>query len=104
MSALFNVNLKFKFKFRLQEVLGLGLLVGEGTTGLLRRRLEDRELLVEVLVEFQDGGDVATAVAVVGGRPHGQQGLSKVPLVALHHQLVAAADQLDLVGGVELQH
>jgi hypothetical protein len=88
----------------LQEVLGLGLLVGEGFSGLLWRRLEDGELLVEVFVELQDGGHIAAAIAVVGRRPHRQQGLGEVPLVPFHHQLVAAAHQLYLVGVVELEH
>ena len=43
-------------------------------------------------------------VAVVGRRPHGEHRLVEVPLVALHHQLVGAADHVDVVGRVELGH
>lgn len=43
-------------------------------------------------------------VAVVGRRPDGEHRLVEVPLVALHDQLVGAADHVDVVGGVELGH
>ena len=42
-------------------------------------------------------------VAVVWSRPDCEDGLRKVPLVALHHQLVGPADYLDVVGGTKLQ-
>ena len=42
-------------------------------------------------------------VAVVGGRPHGENRFRKVPLVAFHHQLVSSTDHLYVVGRVELQ-
>lgn len=48
---------------------------------------------VDVL-EHHDGGDVAAAVAVVGGRPHGHQLLVKHELVALVDQLMSSTDQL----------
>lgn len=45
-----------------------------------------------------------TPVAVVGRRPHGEHSLVEVPLVALHDQLVSAADHVDVIGSVELGH
>jgi hypothetical protein len=67
-----------------------------------------------VLVQLQDGRDVAAAVAVVGRRPYGHQavrGLARLAalrgehgLVALHDQLVRAGDQVDVVDLVELGH
>ena len=88
---------------RSQEVVCLRLLARHAPA-LLRRRLEDGELSLEVLVELEDGGDVATAVAVVWRRPDGQHGLAKVPLVALHDKLVRATDHLNVVRLVELRH
>ena len=42
---------------------------------------EDCEFWFEVFVEVHDGGDVAAAVAVVGGAPDGDDGfVFKVPL------------------------
>ena len=70
---------------------------------VLRRRLEDFEVLVEVLVQLEDGGDVAAAVAVVGRGPHGHQRVVEHVLVALHDELVRARDELDGVRRVELR-
>lgn len=47
--------------------------------------------------EDHDGGDVATAVAVVGGRPHGDQLLIKHELIAFVDELVGPADELQVV-------
>ena len=70
----------------------------------LRHLGEDLKIPVEVIVYGQHRGYIAAAVAVIGGAPHGHQvARGKVVLVALHHQLVRAADQLDVVVVVELQ-
>lgn len=49
-----------------EEVLRARFLGAEDAPHVAGPRLEDGELLLEVLVEFQDGGNVAAAVAVVG--------------------------------------
>ena len=65
--------------------------------------VEDLELAVEVLIQGQDGCHVATAVAVVGSGPHGDQVLLiKHVLVALLDQLMRPADQLQPVDMDEL--
>ena len=43
----------------------------------IRDSIEELNLGIEVLVELEDGSDVATAVAIVGGRPHGDKLLVK---------------------------
>lgn len=53
------------------------------------------DISLQVLVEYEDGRDVAAAVAVVGRRPHGDQRLlGKHVLEALLHQLVRSTDEL----------
>mmetsp|Transcript_33163 Transcript_33163/g.105757 ORF Transcript_33163/g.105757 Transcript_33163/m.105757 type:complete len:344 (+) Transcript_33163:85-1116(+) len=84
-----------------QKVVWRWLLRGDAAL-VLRRRLEDFEVLVEVLVQLEDGGDVAAAVAVVWRRPDGHQRVVEHVLVPLHHQLVRARDQVDRVGRAEL--
>ena len=50
---------------------------------------EDVEAGLEVLAEVHDGGDVAAAVAVVGGTPHGDDGfILEVPLSRRYCQYV----------------
>ena len=75
-----------------QEVLWRGAL-GLRAPRLLRRRLEHLKVFVEVLVQLEDGRDVAAAVAVVGRAPHRDQLVVEHPLVAVHHQLVGAGDE-----------
>mmetsp|Transcript_76524 Transcript_76524/g.211821 ORF Transcript_76524/g.211821 Transcript_76524/m.211821 type:complete len:353 (-) Transcript_76524:157-1215(-) len=79
-----------------QEVVGRRLL-GRHAPCLLRRVLKYLELAVEVLVQLQDGRHVAAAVAVVGRRPDRHQRVAEHPLEALHHQLVRAADEVQVV-------
>lgn len=55
------------------------------------------------VLEHHDGGDVAAAIAVVGRRPNCDQLLVEHELVALVHQLVGAADQLQVVDVNKLQ-
>eukprot|EP00955_Chlamydomonas_euryale_P017729 189382-Chlamydomonas_euryale.AAC.5 len=57
-----------------------------------------------MLIQLEDSGNVSAAVAVVWRAPHRDQLVVEHPLVAVHHQLVCAADEVDLVGLVELRH
>ena len=43
-------------------------------------------------------------VAVVGCRPDCKDSFIEVPLVALHDQLMGPADQVDVIGCIELGH
>mmetsp|Transcript_20571 Transcript_20571/g.52340 ORF Transcript_20571/g.52340 Transcript_20571/m.52340 type:complete len:241 (-) Transcript_20571:499-1221(-) len=89
---------------RSQKVVGGGLL-GRNAASLLRCRLEDLVVLRQVLIQLEDRGHVAAAVAVVGRRPHRDERLvGEHVLVALHHKLVGARDEVDGVGRVELRH
>ena len=63
---------------------------------------EDLEVAVEVIVELEDGGDVAAAVAVVGCRPYRHKALGEHVLVSLLDELVGAADELESVECIEL--
>jgi len=51
-----------------QKILGDALLV---VLGLVLAGLENLVVLSAVLVDFEDGGHVSAAVAVVGGGPDG---------------------------------
>ena len=86
-----------------QEVVRRWLL---GGLGPLRRRGVPKGdvLLVQVLVEFQNGGDVAASVAVVGRTPHRHKSVVEHLLVPIHHQLVGTGDLREVVGVVELLH
>ncbi len=55
----------------------------------------------ERVVELHDGGLVAAAVAVVGGREDGDDVAVVAPVVPLHHQLVGARHQRQPVRVVE---
>mmetsp|Transcript_3559 Transcript_3559/g.6806 ORF Transcript_3559/g.6806 Transcript_3559/m.6806 type:complete len:278 (+) Transcript_3559:505-1338(+) len=57
-----------------------------------------------MLVQFEDRSHVATPVAVVGRGPDGDERVVEHVLVALHHQLMRARDQLDCVCRVELRN
>lgn len=71
------------------------LVVGDG--------IEDLELPVQVLVQGQDGGHIATPVAVVGSRPDSHEVLLvKHVLVALLDQLMGTADELEAIDVDEL--
>lgn len=76
--------------------------VGRGSSGgydplRIRHGPEQFGLTRVHVLEDHDGGDVAAAVTVVGGRPHGHQLLIKHELVALVDQLVRSADELQVV-------
>ena len=65
---------------------------------------KDVELGLQILAQLHDGGDIAAAVAVVGGAPHGGHGLVlEMPLVALVDELVCARNQLQAIDVVELR-
>ena len=65
--------------------------------------LKDLEVEAKLLVHTEDGGNVATAVAVVRGGPDGDQVLVREhELVALLNQLVSAAYQGKIVNVGEL--
>jgi hypothetical protein len=53
-------------------------------------------------VEDHDAGDVAAAVAVVGGTPDGHEVLVKVVFVAFHDELMSSCDQREIVDVIEL--
>ena len=85
-------------------VLGSDALGPNPAACVLRRRVEDLELGREVLVELEDGGHVAAAVAIVGRGPHRHEAVVEHELVALHDELVRAADEAEAVAVVELLH
>ena len=70
------------------------------------------EVLVEVLVELEDGRHIPTPVAVIRRRPNSHETLGsdlsavvllrEHGLVALHHKLVGSRDEVDVVDLVEL--
>lgn len=73
-------------------------------SGGLAHSVENVEAALQVFVDIQVGGDIATAVAVVGSRPHRDQVLILEPVLeAIHHQLVSAGDQVEVIDVVELQ-
>ena len=61
---------------------------------LSRGRLKDLEVLVQVFIQFKDGGDVAATVAVIRRGPDRDEGIVEHRLVTLHHQLMRAADEV----------
>lgn len=71
---------------------------------LLRGRIEYLEAPIEVLVQFQYRRHVATSVAVIGSAPHGNEGVVEHRPVALHHELVGAGDEVQVVPLVEHGH
>ena len=56
-----------------------------------------------MLIQLKDGGNVATPVAIVWCGPNSDQCITKHRLVAFHHKLMGASDEIELVGGVELK-
>lgn len=65
--------------------------------------VENLKVSVELVVQFQDTGHVAAAVAIVGRRPHGDEVLAgEHVLVSLLHQLVGSANKLQAVHPAEL--
>ena len=67
-------------------------------------RVEDVKGALHVLIDVEDGSDVAAAVAIVGGTPHGDQvGVLEPVLEAVHDQLMGSGDQVEAVNVVELR-
>jgi hypothetical protein len=64
-------------------------------------RVENLEGPFEVFVEFQYGGDVTAAVAVIGGAPYGNQGIMEHAAVSFHDELVGAGDETEVVAFVK---
>jgi hypothetical protein len=64
---------------------------------------EELEVPLELVVQAEDGRHVAAAVAIVGSGPNRYEVLVlEVVLVALHDELVGAADELDAIDVTEL--
>lgn len=83
-----------------QEVRN-GCAVRHGALSIVHRK-EDLELALEVLVDFEDGGDVTASVAVVGCRPDRDQALAEPVLEAVHNKLMRTCDELEVVDVIEL--
>ena len=64
-------------------------------------RFELDELLVELLIENQNGSCIVATVAVVGSRPHSHQLLIEHLFITLHNQLMGPHDFSDIVVVVE---
>lgn len=60
-------------------------------------RSEELWLSCVCIFEDHNGGDISTAVAVVGSRPHCHQLLIKHELVAFMDKLMRSTDQLQVV-------
>lgn len=84
----------------LQEIRGR--CSGRNDSLRVRHCSEELRLSCISIFEDHDGGDVATAVAVVGSRPHCDQLLVKHELVAFMDKLMRPADQLQVVDVNEL--
>jgi hypothetical protein len=68
-----------------------------------RDGVENIERSFELLVDVEDGSNVSTSVAVVGCRPHSDEGLVFEPVLEpVHHELMGSGDQLNFVYMVEL--
>ncbi len=60
---------------------------------------------IELIIKRKHGGDVATTIAVVWRGPNGhQRALVEHVLVTLLHQLMRAADQIQVVDAGELDN
>lgn len=58
--------------------------------------------MLHVLIELHDGSLVTAAVAVVGRREDGNDGLFVAPVVSFHDKLMGTRDESKTVGAVEL--
>mmetsp|Transcript_18257 Transcript_18257/g.47080 ORF Transcript_18257/g.47080 Transcript_18257/m.47080 type:complete len:290 (-) Transcript_18257:265-1134(-) len=89
-----------------QWALGSQEVVGHAASDMRlaapRRRVKLQESVLELLIDLHDGGLVAAAVAVVRRGKERHEVLVVRPVVALHHELVRADDEAQLVGVVEL--
>ena len=58
--------------------------------------------MVHLLVHLHYACFVSAAVAVVGRRKDGDDGLVVAPVEAVHHKLVSTCNQLQVVGVIEV--
>lgn len=65
-------------------------------------RVELQEGVFHVFVELHNGGLIAAAVAVVGRREDGNDGLLVTPIVALHDELMGSGNEGETIGAIEL--
>jgi len=85
----------------LQEIVGGGLFCRRSSP-VLRCGLEDLEIAVEMLIEFENRCHIATPVAIIGSGPNSNKGFVEHVFVAFHNKLMSSAYQVDVVGLVEL--
>ena len=86
-----------------QEVWNKGL-VGDGPGCLVSQSIEGLKRVLQLVVDVEEGGDVATSVAIVGRGPNRHEVLVLEPeLVAVHDELVGPGDQADVVDVVEFR-
>lgn len=98
-----KMYIRFGTHSSLEEVFAAGASAGGHGAAVIRHGAEDLELGLQVFAEVHDGSDVAAAVAVVGGGPHGDDVfVFEVVLVAFVDELVGAGDELEAVDVVEL--
>lgn len=69
---------------------------------IARRRVEGNEGVLHVLIHLHDGSLVTAAIAVVWCREDGHDAAVVRPLVALHHELMCARNEIQLVCVVKL--
>ena len=77
----------------LKEIVG-GRVLGRNATSVLRCCFKYLIFRVELLVELENGSHIPAAVAVVGCGPNRHKRVFEHALVALHHKLVRAANEL----------
>jgi len=69
----------------------------------LRHRVEDLEVVLDLLVDKHDRSDISAAVAIIGGRPDRDQVRVLEPeFEAVHHKLMGTSDQAQAVNVIEL--
>lgn len=71
---------------------------------LRTRKRHYLEFVLHVLVHFHDGRHVAATIAVIGSRPHCHELIVKHVLVSLHHELMRATNEIQVVRLVEFAH
>ena len=93
---MFDIQLSEEVLDHLLLVLGTGL-----GPDFLRGGSKLLEISLQILIELEDGSNVAAAVAVVGCGPDGNERVIEHRLIAVHHKLVCSADQVYFVLTVE---
>lgn len=65
--------------------------------------MEDVECSFQLIIHIQNGSHISASVAVVGGRPNGNQVLVSEPVLeAVHNKLMGPGDQGNVIDVVEL--